>query len=203
MEQIRLEVIPDGLQIIPNHEANSFVTKHHYLKRGLHMAQLAYGHYQDGRLNGVFMFGYPYFTARLYGFHPMDYLEFARCIWMDKSDRNFGTRIISQILKRVADDWVAKYPGRTKPLLIVSYADLTRHTGTLYRACNFIYTGDSRGHKNMNSVSRPWAKDHPDRANKKARYIYPLDKRVRRQIQGLVKKNGSRLQTHENPAGGD
>ena len=180
MVQAQLPALAVDLRVIPDREARWFVRTHHYLHRALHMGQLSYGLYRQGRLDGVFTFGYPFLTVPMFGFHPLDYLEFARCVWLDKSDRNLGSRTIATILRRVAGDWQAKYPARTRPLVVVSYADLSRHTGTLYRACNFLDTGTIRGHHGYGP--RDYRIKHEDGLTMKRRFIYPLDVRARRRL---------------------
>jgi hypothetical protein len=179
----------DGIAIIPIGTARRFVERYHYLGRSLHMGQLSYGLFREGRLDGVFTFGYPFLTVHLFGFHPLDYLDFARCIWFDKTDRNTGSRALATILPRLADDWVERYPERSKPLLVLSYADLSRHTGTLYRACNFIGTGIVKGH---HGYGRGYKKAHDDGLALKRRFVYPLTRKVRRALLKALKQAGVR-----------
>lgn len=180
MVQGQLTQLLEEIIVIPDREARWFVAKYHYLHRALHMSQISYGLYRNGILDGVFTFGYPYLTKRMFGFHPLDYLEFARCVWMDKSDHNTGSRTIAAILRRVADDWLRKYPERTRPLLVVSYCDTSRHLGTLYRACNFIDTGTTIPSLKQ-SVSRQRIA-YADSLTVKRRYIYPLTRSARRNL---------------------
>jgi len=169
-----------GIALVPNRIARPFIERHHYLHRSLHMGQLHYGLYDGDQLNGVLTFGYPAFS-RCLGFHGLDYLEFARCVTLRKDDPNLLSWAVARVLDWVARDWACKYPARTPILLVVSYADLTRHTGGLYRACNFIDTGTIKGHHGY-GAGKVHRKEHGDGLGQKQRYVYPLAPLVRRRL---------------------
>ncbi len=180
--QQQLPWLAEEITIIPTREARRFVERHHYLRRSLHMAQLSYGIYRAGVLDGVFTFGFPFFSRAPFGLgSPVEWIEFARCVWLTKDDRNTGSRAIGTILRRVGADWHAYLPHVSIPLYVVSYADLTRHTGTLYRACNFIDTGQSNSHLRF-GIARANRIAHADRAHPKQRFVYPLTRAARKAL---------------------
>lgn len=100
---------------------------------------------------------------------------------------------------------------RPKVRVLVSYADTEQgHTGTIYQAGNWLYIGDSLGHyyvvngkrwhgrslgskygKGGQSVA--WLRENIDpeamrvKAEPKHKYVYPLDKKMRRRVLRMAK----------------
>jgi hypothetical protein len=56
---------------------------------------------------------------------------------------NLGSRILALCQKRLAADWQANFGHRL--LLVESFVDPRRFQGTLYKAANWIYVGDTKG----------------------------------------------------------
>ena len=134
------------------------IVEHHYLHRGRTMAQLAYWILLDGRRVGVILFAYPRLSVSFHGYRPMEMLELAR-MWIEPraqhvqvADRrgklhaaSLATCAIGKSLRRLRADWGRKYPHLPQPLAVVSWADLQRHSGTVYKAANFLEVGISGG----------------------------------------------------------
>ena len=139
-------------------EATAVIVEKHYLHRGRTMAQLPYWITLDGQTCGVMLFAYPRMSATYQGFRPMNLLELAR-LWIDPvvqgikvRDRDgeehafsVATCAVGKALRRVRQDWHAKYPHLPDVQAVVSWADAEHHEGTIYRACNFREVGRSGG----------------------------------------------------------
>ncbi len=59
---------------------------------------------------------------------------------------NLATRILSACRHRLADDWLEHF---SKPLLLETFVDSDFHLGTIYRADNWVYAGDTRGYRRV------------------------------------------------------
>jgi hypothetical protein len=59
--------------------------------------------------------------------------------------KNLGSYIFSRVLSRIAKDWERRY--KVEPLLVESYVDPSRFQGTVYKASNWRYVGDSSGRR--------------------------------------------------------
>lgn len=102
---------------------------------------------------------------------------------------------------------------RDRPLLrlLISYADMDQdHVGTIYKAMNWVYVGDVTGGAPMqaylggrlyhnkaimnkyHTFNLQWLREHVDPnaeyvyAKGKHKYLYPLDRRMRRQVAPLA-----------------
>ena len=84
--------------------------------------------------------------------------------------KNFASRVLARVIRRLPDDWEKAYGVR--PLLVETYVDLKRHTGTCYRAANWQPVGQTRG---GNSTDRRCGR-HKSR---KAILVYPLQRNFR------------------------
>ena len=61
---------------------------------------------------------------------------------------NLGSCMLSAMLRRLSDDWQEQYGH---PLLVVeSFVDPARFTGTMYEAANWSYVGNSKGYARSN-----------------------------------------------------
>lgn len=81
--------------------------------------------------------------------------------------KNLASRILSMSGKRLPDDWENQYNYR--PLLLETFVEKDRFTGSCYKAANWIYVGDTKG------------RGKKDRYNKyslpiKSIHLYPLSK---------------------------
>lgn len=79
--------------------------------------------------------------------------------------KNLASHILSQVLRRLADDWQERY--RIRPLLVETYVDPSRYRGTCYRAANWHYVGETSGRR--------------DGVSKKI-FLYPLRHDWRRRL---------------------
>lgn len=61
--------------------------------------------------------------------------------WVES--RNLASKILSQIGKRIADDWEARYKYR--PVLLETFVEKKRFNGTCYKAANWLWVGTTKG----------------------------------------------------------
>lgn len=61
--------------------------------------------------------------------------------------KNLASKVLSLCQRRIQADWLARFG---MPLLLLeTFVDPSRFTGTLYRAANWQYVGDSRGYQRI------------------------------------------------------
>lgn len=78
---------------------------------------------------------------------------------------NLASQILSLATKQVGNDWVRVY--RYRPVLIETFVDTTKYTGTCYRAANWEYLGQTKGR----GVFDP---KHQCKESIKEIFVYPL-----------------------------
>nr|CBX27584.1 hypothetical protein N47_H24060 [uncultured Desulfobacterium sp.]CBX28675.1 hypothetical protein N47_G39990 [uncultured Desulfobacterium sp.]CBX28902.1 hypothetical protein N47_B20480 [uncultured Desulfobacterium sp.]CBX29352.1 hypothetical protein N47_J03330 [uncultured Desulfobacterium sp.]CBX29646.1 hypothetical protein N47_J06270 [uncultured Desulfobacterium sp.] len=95
---------------------------------------------------------------------------------------NLGSRTISLCLKRIVDDWV-RFFGH-KIVLVETFVDPDLYLGTVYRASNWLYIGDTKGFRRK---SRGYAKEI---GNSKMVFVRPLHRDARRILsQSILEKS--------------
>ncbi len=77
---------------------------------------------------------------------------------------NLASSALSLATKQVGDDWVKVYSYR--PVLIETYVDPTKYSGTCYQAANWLYLGKTQG--------RGFDPKHEQKKSRKEIYVYPL-----------------------------
>jgi hypothetical protein len=83
---------------------------------------------------------------------------------------NLASRVLARVLRRLPDDWERAYGVR--PVLVETYVDGERHTGTCYRAANWQPVGPTRG---ASSTDRRAGRHR----SRKAIWVYPLQRNFR------------------------
>ncbi len=84
---------------------------------------------------------------------------------------NLASRILSLAAKRIAADWHERYGY--KPVLLETFVEKDRFTGTCYKAANWICVGETKG-RGKRDVR------HEHKVPIKSIWLYPLDKDFRR-----------------------
>jgi hypothetical protein len=79
--------------------------------------------------------------------------------------RNLASRVLALVSRRLADDWHTRYAYR--PVLLETFVEKPRFTGTCYRAANWQYLGDTQGRGKLDTFHR-----HSQPI--KSVWIYPL-----------------------------
>ncbi len=59
--------------------------------------------------------------------------------------RNLGSYILSRTISRISEDWEKRY--KIEPKLIETYVDPSRYRGTIYKASNWRYIGQTSGRR--------------------------------------------------------
>lgn len=87
--------------------------------------------------------------------------------------QNLASRILALISRRLADDWHARYAYR--PVLLETFVERPRFTGTCYKAANWRYLGDTQGRGKLDAR-------HQYGEPIKSIWVYPLAQDFRRQL---------------------
>lgn len=181
-------------------DVRSFVSDHHYTG-SCPPCRHAFGlHDENGRLVGVALYGVPAYaqtaSSILDGAKGEQVLELRRLVLLDGVPRNAESWFLARTMKML--------PPETEA--VVAFSDASLHYGACYQAANFIYTGRTSPtyhyvspegaylHKRApwewarqaNTTEREIAEqrglkrvEDPPRY----RYVYPLTRRARREIQ--------------------
>lgn len=127
------------VRTIENFMAVEWIKKIHYAKR-LPIMKIVFGIFDsDLILKGVCVFspapsrfwnnGGKLFNDK----HRIEVMELSRLCLIENHEKNLTSYFVSQCLKQLP-----------KPNVVVSYADKNQnHTGFIYQATNFIYTGEA------------------------------------------------------------
>ena len=86
------------------------------------------------------------------------------------NSKNLASKILSLTARRLANDWEQRYNYR--PVLLETFVEKDRFTGTCYKAANWLYVGDTKGrgkHDFHNECKLPV----------KSVWLYPLIKNFR------------------------
>lgn len=83
---------------------------------------------------------------------------------------HLASKILSLVVHQLADDWLDVY--RVRPLLLESFVDPQRFSGTCYRAANWIHVGATQGRGRMDR------NQHVERHVKEI-FLYPLHPHAR------------------------
>jgi len=88
---------------------------------------------------------------------------------------NLASRVLSLAAKRIPQDWQLRY--NYQPVLLETFVDTEKYSGTSYRAANWIYLGETAGRGRMD----PHKKRNLSR---KHIYVYPLTSDFRAYLLG-------------------
>jgi hypothetical protein len=86
---------------------------------------------------------------------------------------HLASHVLSQILKRLANDWWIKYARSLQ--LVETFVDASRFRGSCYRAANWLYLGQTTGRTRQD---RCYTINVPP----KLVFVYPLSKSFRRDL---------------------
>jgi len=87
--------------------------------------------------------------------------------------KNLASNVLSLSLARLADDWEERYGYR--PVLVETFVDSSRFSGSSYRAANWTYVGSTSGRGRQD-------RDHRAGLEKKAVFVYPLEEDWREKL---------------------
>jgi len=77
---------------------------------------------------------------------------------------NLASHVLSQCAKRIAQDWMIRYG--VEPVILETFVDPQRFSGTCYRAANWIHVGKTSGRR----------ANERDNSGPKEIFLYPLHK---------------------------
>ena len=92
-------------------------------------------------------------------------VNLSRFLLRERGCRNLASRVLGEVLRRLADDFAANYGYR--PWLVESFVDTGVFAGTCYRASNWLLVGHTQGRGRQDRVRR-------SEKRVKAIYLYPL-----------------------------
>jgi hypothetical protein len=84
--------------------------------------------------------------------------------------RNLASRVLALTARRLADDWDKAYAYR--PVLLETFVEKPRFTGTCYKAANWQYLGDTKGRGKLDAA-------HRNAEPIKSVWVYPLVRNFR------------------------
>jgi len=87
--------------------------------------------------------------------------------------RNLASKILSLVSKRIREDWYTRYHYR--PVLLETFVEIDRFTGTCYRAANWQQVGITQGRGKLE-------KSHQGKLPRKYVLLYPLVKDFKEQL---------------------
>tara|TARA_Y100001938_G_scaffold4387_2_gene5520 strand:+ start:2840 stop:3496 length:657 start_codon:yes stop_codon:yes gene_type:complete len=114
--------------------SNDWLLNKHYAKR-IPSVSYRFGCFEDGVIKGVITFGSPPSKDLCVGIcgekWKNNVIELNRLTLVNNHSKNLASYFVSNSMKLLP-----------KPTIVVSYADTSmNHTGYIYQATNFIYTG--------------------------------------------------------------
>jgi len=95
---------------------------------------------------------------------------------------HLASHVLGKALRRLPHDWQIRY-GK-EPLMVETFVEQNRFTGTSYRAANWIHVGTTAGRGRQDS-------QHLEALPPKEMYIYPLHRRWRELLGGSIKEEAS------------
>ena len=181
VRQVRLEVVQTAAERAIYHQ---LLRDHHYLGAGTMVgAQLRYlARSGGGEVVGAFGFGAGAWlvagrdrfigwsdTSRRAQLHRIvNNNRFLIPPWVRAP--NLASRLLSLVARRIAADWRSRYGY--SPVLLETFVELERFTGTCYRAANWIEVGTTQGRGKLE-------KNHRRVLPLKSVLVYPLQKNFR------------------------
>ena len=202
MRSSRPELVVDWC----SHEAAKYAVEHWHYMGAMPKGKLAkVGVWEEGHFIGTVIFSYGA-TPQIgspYGLTQYEICELARVAMREHR------AAVSKVIGRSVGKLRRQAPGLR---LIVSFADTEQgHLGIIYQASNWIYAGTTKagrvgfvvdgkkihtrtiGHQPGGVQSLEWVRQNLDplatewHGTPKHRYLYPLDRAMRRQIAPLAK----------------
>ena len=180
---LRLELVVKGTT---SQLWNELIERYHYLgHKPLPGAQLRYFVYGGSRLLATLGFGASAWSVsgrdRTIGWTAeqrksnlhliVNNARFLILPWI--KSRNLASKILSLASKQIRDDWYSRYHYR--PVLLETFVEMDRFTGTCYRAANWQQVGITQGRGKLE-------KSMQGKLPKKYVLLYPLVKNFKEQL---------------------
>lgn len=178
-----------------SHEAAKWAVEHWHYSKALPFAgkMVKFGVWEEGNFIGsvLFSWGANKNIGSPYGLNQVEVCELVRVAL--KYHKSPVSQIVSLAIRKLKN----QSPGLK---LLVSYADPEQgHTGAIYQAMNWVYVGMAQSttlyfvrgrwvHRRMASSTLGSIKGLPGKhLPDKHKYLYPLDRAMRKQIEPLAK----------------
>ena len=157
---------------ISSKDANAFLIDKHYSGRKPQI-KYAFGLFEDNILKAVITYGIPASRSLCIGAMGKEYhdavIELNRLCRVDEYTKQLS-KFVAYSLREL----------KKHNLLIISYSDLgMNHHGAIYQACNFLFTGTSKGRTDKYTPNNKHSRHYTDEYNHlrkvrtpKHRYIY-------------------------------
>jgi hypothetical protein len=183
LTDLRLEVVDDRRT---SHLWNEYIQRYHYLGyQPLPGAQLRYLAGSQGQILALLGFGAAAWKVaprdRWIGWNAaqrqqrlhllINNARFLILPWI--TSRNLASKLLAMAARRVVHDWDHRYGYR--PVLMETFVESQRFSGTCYRAANWTHVGQTRGRGKLDTR-------HQAPLPVKDIWLYPLDKRCRRTL---------------------
>jgi len=84
--------------------------------------------------------------------------------------RNLASKLLAMAARRIQDDWAIRYGYR--PVLLETFVESQRFTGTCYRAANWTHVGQTQGRGKLDT-------NHQTPLAVKDIWLFPLEKRFK------------------------
>ncbi|MCP4457495.1 MAG: DUF4338 domain-containing protein [Cytophagales bacterium] len=88
--------------------------------------------------------------------------------------KNLASKILSLVARKLLDDWEQRYKYR--PVMLETFVEKKRFSGTCYKAANWIYVGETKGRGKLGDHSKLYE-------NIKLIMVYPLCRKFRSTLQ--------------------
>jgi hypothetical protein len=165
---------------------NAYIQHHHYLgHQPIPGAQLRYFVRAAGQIIALLSFGASAWKTKprdeFIGWTPeqrprnlhliVNNARFLILPWI--RCRNLASRVLSLISRRLPQDWHTRYAYR--PVLMETFVEKPRFTGTCYKAANWLHLGDTQGRGKLDQF-------HRNAAPIKSIWVYPLVNDFRRHL---------------------
>lgn len=165
---------------------NEFIHRYHYLgHKPLPGAQLRYFVTVDQQIVAALGFG-----AAAWQIAPRDHFigwshqqrqshlpwvvnnaRFLIMPWVQS--KNLASKILAMTARRLPDDWERQY--RIRPVLLETFVDTERFTGTCYKAANWTYVGKTKGRGKLGPAGK-------QSVPIKDIWLYPLSRQFKQQL---------------------
>ena len=151
-------------------ETKQFILKIHYARR-MPPVSHAYGLVHNGELVGIVTYGIPasqHLCRGVCGEDKKDIVIELNRLCLLHNRKNEASMLVSRSLKMLP-----------RPKVVVSYADTAQgHTGFVYQACNFLFTGSTKERTDIASADGKHSRHHlgdatqRQKRSSKHRYVY-------------------------------
>lgn len=189
--------LPQRIRIVPldRKTLNEWATKYHYMHRPVHQKACPFGwgvefdgnlYQPDGKPSGFVMYASVHFTklGGEFGYPDLptkwQVLSLARLWLHDNLPRNSESCTVAKTLRAVQQRWLEVHPPKWpdepyEVLKIISYCEMDKFLGTIYKATNFRDAGRTISRKRHKNSRGPGME-----GSVLARFIYDLRERPKR-----------------------